>query len=541
MQGTESTLFDLLSSSCEKHAKKNAFGSLGSKLTYAQFFEYSKSLANYLKFDLKIKPGDTVAIMMPNLLQYPVAIFGIILAGGVVVNLNPLDKAPALKRELKKSEARVIIVLEHFISELNIIIDDVDLEHMIFTSVGALYNPIKGFIYNFIIRYIKRQVPAWKFGSKARKYKITRFQQALKRGCKHKFIDPKIKPDDLAFLQFTGGTTGDPKAVMLTHANIMVNLEQCYEWVSEVFTHEQEIVVTPLPLYHIFALVANLLLFIKVGGLNILIPNARDLDAFIKQIENIKFNVISGVNTLYLGLLNHPKFKKCNFSKLSLAIAGGMRLDKDIAIRFHDLTKVPLTQGYGLTETSPVIAICPVNTKYNGAAGKALKYTKICIMDQSDKALPVGSKNKGEILVKGPQVMKGYWKNPKATKSVINSAGWLKTGDYGYLDKSGYLFIVDRIKDIINVSGFNVCASEVEEIILGLDEVQQVAVVGKKDDKHGEIIIAHVVFNKGKSLSEKEIIKHAHAKLAAYKSPKKVVVHKSLAKNTVGKILKHKL
>ena len=206
-------------------------------------------------------------------------------------------------------------------------------------------------------------------------------------------------------------------------------------------------------------------------------------------------------------------------AKLSLAIAGGMRLDKDVAIRFQGLTKVPLTQGYGLTETSPVISICPVNTEYNGAAGKALKYTQICIMDESEKVLPVGSKNKGEILVKGPQVMKGYWKNSKATKKVINSAGWLKTGDYGYLDKAGYLFIVDRLKDIIIVSGFNVCSSEVEEVILDLDEIQQVAVVGKKDDKHGEIIIAHVVFNKGKRLSEKEIIKHAHAKLAAYKSP----------------------
>ena len=316
MQGAKSTLFDLISSSCDKHAQKNAFSSLGSNLTYSKFFEYSKSLANYLKVDLKINPGDRVAIMMPNLLQYPVAIFGIILAGGVVVNLNPLDKAPALKRELKKSEARVIIVLEHFISELNKIIYDVDLEHIIFTSVGGLYNPVKGFIYNFIIRYIRRQVPPWKFASKAKKYKIIRFNKALKLGSKYEFLKPKIKPGDLAFLQFTGGTTGDPKAVMLTHANIMVNLEQCHDWVKDVFTHEQEIVITPLPLYHIFALVANLLLFIKVGGLNILIPNARDLDAFIKQIKDIKFNVISGVNTLYLGLLNHPKFKKCDFSKI---------------------------------------------------------------------------------------------------------------------------------------------------------------------------------------------------------------------------------
>lgn len=542
-------LIDLLKYAVGNYSNRNAFCCHGTNMSYKDFYNNANYLACYLKYELKIKKGDRVAIMMPNLLQYPVAIFGILLAGGVIVNLNPMDKAPALKRELEKSGAKAIIVLEHFVAEINKLLDKKTKNlQIIITKIGDFYPVLKAVIYNFVTKFVKHQVPRYKPSKYLLANKID-FKKCINLGDilykkLDKKINIKINSDDLAFLQFTGGTTGDPKAVMLTHANIISNLDQCYDWVKEVFTHEQELVVTPLPIYHIFALVANLLLFIKLGGLNVLIPSPRDLKDFIKSIKDIKFNVISGVNTLYKLLLNDKKFSKVDFSNLTLAIAGGMRLEKDIADKWHKVTSVHLTQGYGLTETSPVISICPVNEKFNGSAGKILKDTKI-------KVLAKKNENAGEILIKGPQVMKGYWQNKQATAQVLDKSGWLKTGDYGYIDKNGYLFILDRLKDIIIVSGFNVCASEVEDIILDIKGILDVAVVGVPDEGSGERVVAHVVLDKGlgvglgnnlnHKIMRKKIMKYTHDKLAAYKTPKEVIFHDELPKNAVGKVLKRKL
>ena len=530
-------LVNLIKKAAINYPDKNGFSCHGVLLSYVDCYKYANYFANYLKYDLGIKKGDRVAIMMPNLLQYPIAIFGILLAGGVVVNLNPMDKAPSLKRELEQSGAKVIIVLEHFVAEINklLSIKTKNLK-IIITKIGDSYPFFKAILYNFVTKFVKHQVPKYKSSKYLLANKLSWKKILKKGGYSNKKINIKIKPDDLAFLQFTGGTTGEPKAVMLSHNNIISNLDQCHDWVKCAFIHEQEIVVTPLPLYHIFALVANLLLFIKIGGLNILITNPRDLNSFIKSIKNIKFNVISGVNTLYKLLLNNDKFKKLDFSGLTLAIAGGMKLDKKIADKWKKVTGVYMTQGYGLTETSPVISICPVNEKFNGSAGKLLKNTKMKIL---------GNKKKGEILIKGPQVMQGYWKNQDTTNKVLDKNGWLKTGDYGYLDKNGYLYILDRIKDIIIVSGFNVCASEVEEIILEIKGISDVAVIGVIDKDHGEIVCAHVVLDNNsknnKDLMRKKIIKYTHEKLAAYKTPKKIVFHKDLPKSNLGKVLKKDL
>ena len=530
-------LVELIKQASVHFSDKNGFSCHGVLLSYLDCYKYANYLANYLKYDLGIKKGDRVAIMMPNLLQYPIAIFGVLLAGGVVVNLNPMDKAPSLKRELEQSGAKAIIVLEHFVAEINklLSIKTKNLK-IIITKIGDCYPFFKAILYNFVTKFVKHQVPKYK-PSKYLLANKSSWKKAIKNGkMLNKKINIKIKPDDLAFLQFTGGTTGEPKAVMLSHFNILTNLDQCYDWVKDVFTHDQEIVVTPLPLYHIFALVANLLLFIKIGGLNILITNPRDLNSFIKSIKNIKFNVISGVNTLYKLLLNNDKFKKLDFSSLTLAIAGGMKLDKNIADKWKKITGIYMTQGYGLTETSPVISICPVNEKFNGSAGKLLKNTKMKIL---------GNKKKGEILIKGPQVMQGYWKNPETTNKVLDKNGWLKTGDYGYLDKHGYLYILDRVKDIIIVSGFNVCASEVEDIILEIKGISEVAVVGISDKDSGEVVCAHVVLEdnskKNQYLMKTKINKYTHEKLAAYKTPKKIIFQKDLPKSNIGKVLKKDL
>ncbi len=529
----DETLVSLYEESCRKHAHKPAFTCQGVTLNYAETHRASTRFATYLQQELKLKPGDRVAIMLPNILQYPVALFGILQAGCVVVNLNPLDKARSLEYELTSSEAKAIVVSENFVSELRLIVDQTKLEKIIITSVGALYSPLKRWIVNFVVRHIKKMVPAWHHP------KSIRFRRALHLGHHHTLYPMDIKSTDLAFLQYTGGTTGVAKGVELTHANMVANAHQCGTWISKYLVHKREAVITALPLYHVFSLMANCLVFVLIGGENVLIPNPRDIKGFIKTLRHTYFTGITGVNTLFNALLHNPNFKKCNFKHLTITLGGGMAVQKVVADQWYHVTGSVLCQGYGLTESSPVVTIGRFDRPYNGSIGLPVPLTDISIQDAEGHMLPVGEQ--GELCVKGPQVMRGYWRDSEATQKVLTKEGWLRTGDIAYIDAKGYTYIVDRLKDIVIVSGFKVCSIEVEEVISQLAGIKEVAIIGVPDPDHGEVVKAYVSLVPKAQLTEKDIIDYCRQKLLAYKVPKHVEIRDDLPKSNVGKILKKTL
>ncbi|MFT6124564.1 MULTISPECIES: long-chain-fatty-acid--CoA ligase FadD [unclassified Shewanella] len=528
-----SSLVHMFEDAVAKYADQPAFINMGATMTYRKLEERSRAFAAYLQNELHLNKGDRVAIMMPNLLQYPIALFGILRAGMVVVNVNPLYTPRELKHQLVDSGARAIIVVSNFANTLEEVVDQTPIESVIITNLGDQLSAPKRTLVNFVVKYIKRLVP---------KYHLPHalsFRDALSKGRRLQYIKADISGEDLAFLQYTGGTTGVSKGAMLSHKNVVSNVLQASGAYSPTLDDGAEFVVTALPLYHIFALTVNCLLFLHKGSKNLLITNPRDIPAFVGELRKYPFTVLTGVNTLFNALVNNEEFTQLDFSGLKLSIGGGMAVQRAVADKWQNLTKTRLLEGYGLTEASPLVTCCPYNLSgYNGSIGFPAPSTFIQIRDDDGKVLAQGET--GELYAQGPQVMQGYWQRPEETASVIDKNGWLATGDIGYMDEKGFFFIVDRKKDMILVSGFNVFPNEVEEVVALHPKVIEVAAVGVPNDASGELVKIFVVA-KDKSLTEEELIKHCRHHLTGYKVPKLVEFRDELPKTNVGKILRRQL
>lgn len=527
-----SSLVDIFNSCVQKFADNVAFISFGKKITYREVDHYSRAFAAWLQ-NQGIKPGARVALMMPNILQYPICLFGALRAGCTVVNFNPMYTAHEVEHQLNDSGAEVIVVVENFASTLAEALPRTPaLKKVIVASIGGMLG-FKGKIVNFVLRNIKKMVPAWDIPGYIRMHSV------FEEGAKLPFTPVELSHGDHAFLQYTGGTTGVPKGAILTHGNIVSNVLQAYAWVHAYTTDGEDLIVTALPLYHVFSLTANLLTFMRLGSSNLLIVNPRDIKGFVKEISGYKFTAFTGVNTLFNALLNNEDFKKIDFSSLRLTLGGGMAVQKTTADRWREVTGVPLVQAYGLTETSPAATINPLDMKeFNGAIGLPISSTYVKIVDEEGNALPINEV--GEILIKGPQVMKGYWERPNETSKVFDPEGYLRTGDMGYMDEKGFVYLVDRKKDLIIVSGFNVYPNEVEEVASSHPGVLEVAAVGVDNGPAGELVKLFVV-RKDPNLTEEEIINHCRHDLTNYKVPKQVAFVDELPKNNVGKILRREL
>ncbi|MXR67568.1 long-chain-fatty-acid--CoA ligase FadD [Shewanella sp. JBTF-M18] len=528
-----SSLIDLFESSVAKYADQPAFVNMGATLTYRKLEERSRAFAAYLQNELKLEKGDRVAIMMPNLLQYPIALFGILRAGMVVVNVNPLYTPRELKHQLNDSGAKAIVVVSNFANTLEQVVDQTPVKSVILTGLGDLLSAPKRTLVNFVVKYIKKMVP---------KYHLPHaisMRQSLSKGRRLQYVKPTIKGDDIAFLQYTGGTTGVSKGAMLTHGNIVSNLLQADAAYSPLLADGKEFVVTALPLYHIFALTVNCLLFLHKGANNLLITNPRDIPAFVSELKKHPFTALTGVNTLFNALVSSEEFKTLDFANLKLSIGGGMAVQRAVADKWQGITKTRLLEGYGLTEASPLLTCCPYNLEgYNGSIGFPVANTDMQVRDEEGNVLPQGET--GELYAKGPQVMKGYWQRPEETAKVIDKDGYLATGDIGYMDDKGFFYIVDRKKDMILVSGFNVFPNEVEEVVALHSKVLEVAAVGVPHEVSGELVKVFVV-PKDKSLTEEQVIKHCRHHLTGYKIPKLVEFRDELPKSNVGKILRREL
>jgi long-chain acyl-CoA synthetase len=527
------SLVALFKESCHLHSKKVAYSNFGTEITYAQLDHLSRDFAAYLQ-QLGLTKGTRVAIMMPNLLQYPVALFGILRAGFVVVNTNPLYTCDEVVHQLNDAGAEVIVVLANFAQTLEKALPSIpQLKHVIVTELGDLFPFPKRLIVNSVVKYIKKLVPAFTIS------KAVSMNYVLREGKQATLHNVALNREDTAFLQYTGGTTGVAKAAILTHGNLIANVLQAYAWISPLAFDEQDVIVTALPLYHIFSLTANCLTFMKVGAKNILITNPRDINLFIKEIQHSQFTVFTGVNTLFNALMNNPKFNQVDFSRLRMSLAGGMALQKSVSLRWEALTHSKILEAYGLTETSPAVTINPMYLDgYNGSIGLPLPSTDVSIKDDFGMEVPIGTT--GELCVKGPQVTPGYWNKPEETALVFTKDGYLKTGDIARMDEEGYVYLVDRKKDMIVVSGFNVYPNEVEQVIAMHPGVSEVGVVGVRDDESGERVKACIV-KKDPSLTAQQLITHCKEHLTAYKIPKIVEFFDELPKSNVGKILRRAL
>ena len=523
----------VLQSAIAQYRDRPAFSSLGRQLTYGEVDALSRRFAAFLLGDLGLKQGDRVAIMMPNCLQYPVATFGILRAGLTVVNVNPMYTPRELRHQLVDSGAAAILVLDNFGSTVEQSLEGSAVRHVVTTGLGDMLPFPKGAIDNFVLKHVKKMVPAYRLPG------AIRFRDALARGDRHPLPDVAIASDDIAFLQYTGGTTGVAKGAMLTHRNLVANMEQAAAWVGTNIKLGEEVIITALPLYHIFALTANGLVFMKFGGLNYLITNPRDMPGFVKELKSVRFTAITGVNTLFNGLLNTPGFDEVDFSSLHLTLGGGMAVQRAVAERWKQVTGVTLVEAYGLTETSPAACINPMDlAEYNGSIGLPVPSTEACVKDDDGRMLPVGEV--GELCIRGPQVMKGYWQRPADTAEVMDADGWLHTGDMARMDEKGFFYIVDRKKDMILVSGFNVYPNEVEDVIAMLPGVLEVAAVGVPDEKSGEAVKV-VIVKKDPALTAEQVKAHARENLTGYKHPKIVEFRQELPKTNVGKILRREL
>lgn len=527
------SIVSVLDTAIEKFRDRPAFTNFGKALTYGEIDTLSRRFAAYLLGELKLKKGDRVAIMMPNCLQYPIAIFGVLRAGLTVVNVNPMYTPRELKHQLNDSGAVVLLVVDNFGKTVQEAMTGTPLKHVITTGLGDLVGFPKGAVINFVLKYVKKLVPDYDIPG------TVRFKDTLTLGQSHTLPKVDIDPEDIAFLQYTGGTTGVSKGAMLTHRNLVANMQQAGVWIGNGLDYGNEVIITALPLYHIFALTANCMVFMKLGGLNHLISNPRDMRGFVKELQGARFTAITGVNTLFNGLLNTPGFDKVDFSHLKLTLGGGMAVQRAVADRWKKVTGVPLIEAYGLTETSPAACINPMDLKeYNGSIGLPVPSTDVCLKDDDGNLVPVGEV--GELCVKGPQVMKGYWQRPEETAKAIDSDGWLHTGDMAKMDANGFFYIVDRKKDMILVSGFNVYPNEVEDVIAGLDGVLEVAAIGVPDEKSGEAVKVFVV-KKDPSLTEDRIKAYCRDNLTGYKQPKYIEFRTELPKTNVGKILRKEL
>lgn len=527
------SIVDVLEQSFTRFKDLPSFTCMGKTLTYQEIEKQSADFASYLQNTLKLQKGDRVAIMMPNILQYPVALFGVLRAGLICVNVNPLYTPRELEHQLKDSGAKAIVILANFAKTLEQVIDKTPVKHVVVTEIGDMLGFPKSILINFVVKKIKKMVPAFELKG------AVKFSEAMNKGKESPYSKPRITNSDVAFLQYTGGTTGVSKGAVLTHGNIVANVLQAKYWICGHLKEGQEIIVTPLPLYHIFSLTANCFIFSSVGALNVLITNPRDIPGFVKELKKWKFTALTGVNTLFNGLLNNEEFRKLDFSYLKVALGGGMAVQKAVADRWKEVTKVPLIEAYGLTETSPAACINPMNIKdYNGFIGIPIPSTDVEIKDDDNKTLPIGEV--GEVCIKGPQVMQGYWNRPDETAKVMTKDGWFKTGDVGYMNEQGFIKLVDRKKDMILVSGFNVYPNEIEDVVATHPKVMESAAVGIPDPVCGETIKLFVV-KKDTSLTEAEVIEHCKKGLTGYKVPKKIEFRTELPKTNVGKILRREL
>ena len=524
---------DIFDSAVKKYRDKTAFISMGKSITYGDLERLSRDFAGYLLGELKLKKGDRVAIMMPNCLQYPIAILGVLRAGLTVVNTNPMYTARELKHQLVDSGASVLVVMDNFGNVAQDVLAQVPGVRAVTTGLGDMLGFPKGLIVNLVLKHVKKMVPDFDIPG------AVRFRDTLTLGRMHQLPEIRNTPEDLAFLQYTGGTTGVSKGAMLTHRNLVANMQQAASWVGTNVKLGEELIVTALPLYHIFALTSNCLVFMKFGAANLLITNPRDMPGFVKEIKSVQFTAITGVNTLFNGLLNTPGFDQVDFSKLHLTLGGGMAVQRAVADKWKQVTGVTLAEAYGLTETSPAVCINPLDLRaYNGSIGLPVPSTSVCIKDDDGKLLPTGEV--GELCVKGPQVMKGYWQRPEETAQVMDADGWLHTGDMARMDEQGYFYIVDRKKDMILVSGFNVYPNEVEDVIAMMPAVLEVAAIGIPDDKSGEAVKVFVV-KKDPALTADLVKAFCRENLTGYKQPRFVEFRDELPKSNVGKILRKEL
>jgi long-chain acyl-CoA synthetase len=528
-----SSLIEVFEQSFKKFSDRPAFCNFGKTLTYAEMDQYTRDLAAYLQIKLGMNRGDKIAIMMPNLLQNPISIMGALRAGLIVVNTNPLYTADELKHQLNDSGATTIIILENFASVLEKILPETSVKNIIITRMADMIPFPKSMIINAVVKHVKKMVPAFSIAN------TINFKQVLSEGHECEYSRPDTQLDDYAFLQYTGGTTGVAKAAILTHGNMVANLQQVSPWIGPYTSEGKEIIITALPLYHIFSLLANCFFFMKIGALNFLITNPRDMKGFVKELKTVKFSAITGVNTLFNGLLNTPGFAELDFSNLKITLGGGMAVQQSVADKWQQVTGHPLLEAYGLTETSPAVCICPMNlTSYNGKIGLPVPSTEVTIQNDKNECLPTGES--GEICIRGPQLTQGYYNRPDETALAFDSDGWFHSGDIGFMDEQGYFQIVDRKKDMILISGFNVYPNEVEAVISSHPDVLEVGVIGLPDEQCGEIVMA-VIVSSNPQLSTEDIQAHCSEHLTRYKIPKRVEFVGEVPKTNVGKILRRKL
>ena len=528
-----SSISDVFRQSVEKFAHQPAFQNMGKMLTYAEVGKLAENFASYLQNVLKLPRGERVAIMLPNLLQYPIALFGILQAGLVAVNTNPLYTPRELEHQLKDSGATTIIVLENFANTLELVLPRTQIKHVIVASVGEMFGFFKGTLMNFVLRKIKKMVPEYRISG------AIPFQTTLKEGAAHTFRPVTLTREDTALLQYTGGTTGVAKGAVLSHGNICANMLQAKEWIKNQLREGKETVIAALPLYHIFALTVNLMIFTNAGSKIILITNPRDMKGFIGELKKERISVFIGVNTLFNGMVNQPDFAAVDFSNLRLTLGGGMATQKAVAEKWKKITGTPIVEAYGLTEASPGVCCNPLNIEaYSGGIGLPVPSTEVELRDADGKEVGIGQP--GELWVRGPQVMKGYWNRPEETAKTIDARGFLETGDIAVMDEKGWLKLVDRKKDLIVVSGFNVYPNEIEEVISHNDKVMEVACIGVPNEKTGEALKVFVV-KKDPSLTKEELIEFCRTELTAYKVPKDIEFRDELPKSNVGKILRREL
>jgi long-chain acyl-CoA synthetase len=527
-----SSIGDLFEKSVKRYGSRKAYINMDKALTYGELDKLSANFGAYCQSVLKLPRGSRIALMMPNLLQYPVCLYGALRAGYTVVNCNPLYTERELEHQLKDSGAEAIVIVENFAKVLENVVARTPIKHVIVTQLGDMLDFPKRMIVNLVVKRIKKMVPAWHIAN------AIELRDALIDGGRHPLKPVDVGHDDIAFLQYTGGTTGVSKGAMLTHRNIIANLQQAHAWIKP-FIRDEEIIITALPLYHIFALTANCLTFFKIGATNVLITNPRDIPGFIKEIGKYPFTTITGVNTLFNAMVNNPDFANIDLSQLRLTLGGGMAVQRAVAERWKQITGVTLIEAYGLTETSPAATMNPVDlSEYNGSIGLPISSTIVSIRNDDGKEVKLGEA--GELCIFGPQVMKGYWNRPEETAQVIMADGFLRTGDIAVMDESGFVKIVDRKKDMILVSGFNVYPNEIEDVLAMHPGVLESAAVGVADPKTGEAVKIYVV-KKDPGLTEDSLLEHCRANLTAYKVPRHIAFRTELPKTNVGKILRRQL
>jgi long-chain acyl-CoA synthetase len=530
---TYKSVAEVFEKSVTKFADRPAFANMDKIITYRELDKLTRDFGAYLQNKLGLKKGDRVAVMMPNLLQYPIAVFGILRAGLTVVNVNPLYTPRELEHQLKDSGAETIVILENFAITLQDVLKNTPVKNIITTQIGDMLGFPKSLIVNMVVKHVKKMVPSWTIQN------TIKFNDTLTQGSRLKLNPVQVGHEDIAFLQYTGGTTGVSKGAMLTNRNIIANMMQAHAWLKPMVREGQEIIITALPLYHIFSLTANCMVFTELGGLNILITNPRDIPAFVKELQKYPVTCMTGVNTLFNALINNPDFSKIDFSTWKLALGGGMAVQRAVAEKWKQVTGVPLIEAYGLTETSPAACINPMDLKeYNGAIGLPVPSTECSVRDEAGNEMPMGEP--GELWVRGPQVMKGYWQRPDESAKVLKGDGWLATGDVAIVTPDGFFKLVDRKKDMILVSGFNVYPNEIEDVVAMHSGVLEVACIGIPDDKSGEVVKVFVV-KKEQSLTEKEVLEHCKKNLTGYKVPKFIEFRAELPKTNVGKILRRSL